>query len=463
MAATGRSDPAARGKAARATAPRSGHAGWEPPAGRRSPVELLLEQSAERVPELVPIRHGRMLASPFAFFRGAAAVMAADLAHTPDSGLPVQLCGDAHLSNFGGFAAPDRELVFDMNDFDETARGPWEWDVKRLAASIAIAGRALGFPAAVRREAVEETVRSYREAMREFAAMRNLEVWYARLDVPGILDRVGDRASREQRSAFKRRIAGARGKDHLRALTKLTERANGATRIVGRPPLMVPVEELFPDAPPDRIAAEMGKLLRQYRRTLPPARRQLLEGYRYVHMARKVVGVGSVGTRAWIVLLVGRDDDDPLFLQVKEAGPSVLERYAGRSATRNHGQRVVEGQKLMQVDGDIFLGWLTTAWDDELPRHYYVRQLWDWKIDADVERLSERRLTVYGTLCAWTLARAHARSGDRVAIASYLGSGKTFERALADFAEAYADQNERDYAALDEAVRAGGVAAERGV
>jgi uncharacterized protein (DUF2252 family) len=454
---------ASRGKAARGRVPRSDHAAWQPSGERRPVVELLLEQAAEREPELVPIRHGRMLASPFAFFRGTAALMAADLAQTPRSGMTVQLCGDAHLSNFGGFAAPDRELVFDINDFDETARGPWEWDVKRLAASIAVAGRELGLTAAERQHAVEAAMRSYREAMREFAALRNLELWYSRLDVARLLSHAGDQVSRRERTAFKRRIAGASAKDHLRALSKLTARVNGQLRIVPRPPRIVPVEELFPATTTEAVETEMRTMLRAYRRSLPVERRHLLEGYRYRHMARRVGGIGSVGTRTWIVLLTGRDDNDPLFLQVKQAGRSVLEPYAGTSTARNHGQRVVQGQRLMQVDGDIFLGWLRADGIDGTPRDHYVRQLWDWKIGAEVELMSPARLTVYGRLCAWTLARAHARTGDRIAIASYLGRGSAFDRAVAGFAEVYADQNERDHAALDDAVRSGRVAAERGV
>jgi uncharacterized protein (DUF2252 family) len=453
----------ARGRAARSQVPRSVHAEWEPSLERRPPEDVLLEQAAVRVAELVPIRHGRMLASPFAFFRGGAALMAADLAATPRSGIQVQLCGDAHLSNFGGFASPDRELVFDINDFDETAPGPWEWDVKRLAASIAIAGRELGLDAVARRGAVEAAVRSYREAMGRFARLRNLELWYARLDVARILSHVGDRVTPGERRAFKRRVAGARAKDHLRAMSKLARTVDGEPRIVSRPPRIVPVEELFPATAAEDVAEQMRNLLRAYRRSLPVDRRHLLEGYRYRHMARRVGGVGSVGTRTWIVLLTGRDGDDPLFLQVKEAGPSVLEGYAGQKWTRNHGQRVVQGQRLMQVDTDIFLGWLRATWADDTARDYYVRQLWDWKLGAEVELMSPARLTVYGTLCGWTLARAHARSGDRVAIAAYLGSGKAFERALAVFAETYADQNERDHAALEEAARSGRVAAARGV
>ena len=454
---------ASRGKATRGRVPRSDHAAWEPASERRSPVELLLEQAAGREPELVPIRHGRMVESPFAFFRGAAALMAADLAQTPQSGITVQLCGDAHLSNFGGFAAPDRELVFDINDFDETARGPWEWDVKRLAASIAIAGSGLGLTAAKRQQAVEAAVRSYREAMREFATLRNLELWYSRLDVTRLLSHAGDAVSRRERTAFERKIAGASVKDHLRALSKLTERVDGQLRIVARPPRIVPVEELFPGATSEAVEAQMRTMLRAYSRSLAPERRHLVESYRYRHMARRVGGIGSVGTRTWIVLLTGRDAGDPLFLQVKQAGRSALAPYTGRSTARNEGRRVVQGQRLMQVDGDIFLGWLRAEGLDGMSRDYYVRQLWDWKLGADVELMSPARLTVYGRLCAWTLARAHARTGDRVAIAAYLGAGSAFDRAVAGFAETYADQNERDHAALDDAVRSGQVAAERGV
>ena len=424
---------------------------------------MVLAQAADREPDLVPIRHGRMLASPFAFFRGAAAIMAADLAETPRSGLTVQLCGDAHLSNFGGFASPDRELVFDINDFDETARGPWEWDIKRLAASVAVAGRDIGLAPAARRDAVEAAARSYREAMRRFATMRNLELWYARLDAARILSHVGDQVSARERRAFERRVAGARAKDHLRAMSKLAQRVDGEVRIVSRPPRIVPVEELFPASASEEIEEQMRSLLRAYRRSLPVERRHLLEGYRYRHMARRVGGVGSVGTRTWIVLLTGRDGDDPLFLQVKEAGPSVLERYTVRDRARNHGQRVVRGQRLMQVDTDIFLGWLRAPATDDTARDYYVRQLWDWKIGPEVELMSPARMTVYGTLCGWTLARAHARSGDRVAIGAYLGSGKAFDRAIGAFAEAYADQNERDHAELEKAASAGRIAAERGV
>ena len=376
-----------------------------------------------------------MLASPFAFFRGAAALMAADLAETPWSGATVQLCGDAHLSNFGGFASPDRELVFDINDFDETARGPWEWDVKRLAASIAIAGRELGLPSVARRDAVEAAVRSYREAMRHFATLRNLELWYARLDVPRILSHVGDRVTAEERAAFKRRVAGARAKDHLRAMSKLAERVDGEPRIISSPPRIVPVEELSGAAAAEDVEDRMRSLLRAYRRSLPIHRRQLLEGYRYRHMARRVGGVGSVGTRTWIVLLTGRDDDDPLFLQVKQAGPSVLEPYTGRDRARNQGQRVVQGQRLMQVDTDIFLGWLRATWADDRARLLRAPALGleaRGRGGADVPGPPDR-LRHALRLDARTSARA--RSGDRIAIARYLGSGKAFDRAIAAFAD----------------------------
>jgi uncharacterized protein (DUF2252 family) len=444
----------ARGKAARSATPRSSHSGWKSSRAPARVEALLREQAEERVPELVPIRHRRMLASPFAFFRGCAALMAGDLADTPRSGFDVQLCGDAHLSNFGGFASPSRELVFDINDFDETVRGPWEWDVKRLAASVAIAGRELGLDGPVRESAVGTAVRSYREAMRRFAAMRNLELWYARLNVARILSHVGDRVSDKERQAFRRRVAGAEAKDHLRAMSKLAALVDGEPRIVSNPPRIVPVEEVFAAAA-EEVEDRMRTLLRSYRQTLPDDRRRLLEGYRYRHMARRVGGVGSVGTRTWIVLLTGRDDDDPLFLQVKQASSSALAPFTGRDKARNHGQRVVQGQRVMQVDSDIFLGWLRATWSDDTPRDYYVRQLWDWKLGAEVESMSPERLAVYSNLCGWTLARAHARSGDRIAIAAYLGSGEAFDRAVTDFAESYAEQNERDFAALDQAVQAG--------
>ena len=373
----------------------------------------------------MPIRHGRMLASPFAFFRGTAALMAADLAQTPQSGITVQLCGDAHLSNFGGFAAPDRELVFDINDFDETARGPWEWDVKRLATSIAIAGRELGLTAAERGQAVEASVRSYREAMREFAALRNLELWYARLDVSRLLSHAGDQVSRRERTAFKRRIAGASAKDHLRAMSKLTARVDGRLRIVARPPRIVPVEELFPAH--DERGGRRRRCARCCARTGAACRSSGATCSRAT-----AIGTwrgGSAGSGAWergpgSSCSPGATTTTRCSSRSSRPGARSLEPYTGRSTARNHGQRVVQGQRLMQVDGDIFLGWLRAEGIDGTPRDYYVRQLWDWKLGAEVELMSPARLTVYGRLCAWTLARAHARTGDRVAIASYLGPGE---------------------------------------
>jgi uncharacterized protein (DUF2252 family) len=452
----------ARGKRARQRAKRSSHAGWDPATDRPSPRHILADQDATRVPELVPIRYGRMLESPFSFFRGAAAVMASDLAETPTSGLEAQLCGDAHLSNFGVFAAPDRRLVFDCNDFDETLPGPFEWDVKRLAASFAIAGRERGFDAAEQRRTTLAAVGAYRKAMREFAAMTDLEVWYARVDTESAVERWGAHASQQDLRRYEKGLSKARHRDSKRALSKLSHKVNGAHRIVNDPPLIVPVEDLAPSAERDRIEPALHELVDEYRRTLQHDRRRLAERYHYVHAARKVVGVGSVGTRAWIVLLVGRDSDDPLFLQAKEAGRSVLEPYTRRSQFAHQGRRVVEGQRLMQAASDIFLGWVTSGEDNET-RHFYVRQLWDGKRSVEVELMDPSDLAVYGQLCGWTLARAHARSGDRIAIGAYLGGGATFDEAVTDFAEAYADQNEHDYAELMRAVEAGEIAVERGV
>jgi uncharacterized protein (DUF2252 family) len=451
---------AALGRAARKAEPRAAHAEWAPPEGRRPVLDIIRGEETGRIEELLPLRHGRMLASPFAFYRAAAAVMAADLAGSPDSGLRTQLCGDAHVSNFGGFASPERAFVFDLNDFDETTAGPWEWDVKRLAASVAIAGRERGFDDAVRERIVRSTVRAYRLAMREFAAMRTLDVWYARIDAAMLLEGARGRVSEKERKAFKRKLQARQDKDHLRALAKLTETVDGRLRIVNRPPLIVPIEELTPLAAGGLDEVAMRRLLAIYKRSLKSDRRRLLDGYEYAHLARKVVGVGSVGTRAWMVLLTGRDERDPLFLQVKEAGPSALEAFTGKDPAANHGQRVVQGQWLMQAASDIFLGWLRTPGIDDVERDFYVRQLWDWKTSVDLESISPERLEVYSELCGWTLARAHARSGDRIAIAAYLGGGDAFDRALATFAETYADCNERDHATLAEAARAGTIAVE---
>src|SRR4051794_4002211 len=447
----------ARGKAARAEVPRRSHAEFDPPSSRPDPVALLEEQAQTRVPDLVPIRYGRMAVSPFTFYRGAALIMASDLAGTPRSGLTVQLCGDAHLSNFGAFGSPERRLLFDINDFDETLPGPWEWDVKRLAASFAVAGRENGLEERDRNAVVVATVTAYRTAMRTFASMRNLDVWYAHLNVDQAIaafSRTGDRKAAKRAQA---NIAKARTRDSMQAFAKLTQLVDGEPRIVSDPPLIVPVDELAAgNGMREALVDDLREILRSYRGTLNNDRRVLLEQFRYADMARKVVGVGSVGTRAWIVLMLGIDGRDPLFLQAKEAEPSVLERFVGKSRYSNQGERIVRGQRLMQAASDIFLGWhRATNTLDGVGRDFYVRQLRDWKGSAIVEGMSPSTLATYGGFCGWTLARAHARSGDRVAIASYLGGGDVFDRALAEFAERYADQNERDYSALQEAVDAG--------
>jgi uncharacterized protein (DUF2252 family) len=437
---------AQRGKAARGVVPRSAHAPWEPAPDRPDPVATLVAQERTRTPQLLAIRHGRMLRSPFAFFRGAAAIMAADLAATPVTGIRVQCCGDAHLANFGAYAAPDRSLVFDLNDFDETLPGPWEWDVKRLAASIAVCARDRGFDGD---GAVRATAATYRQAMRRFAGMRALEVWYTRLDA----ERFASFVDGGEHKRLDRALAKARRKDSLRALAKLTYIADGVPRIVSDPPLVVPIAELLGEAEEARVRARLPGAIRDYARTLQNDRRRLLARYELADAAHKVVGVGSVGMRAWIALLLGRDASDPLFLQLKEAGPSVLEPFAGRSRVRSHGRRVVDGQRLMQAASDSFLGWLTDPADEAGNRRdYYVRQLWDAKGSVPLDELSARQLVTYGEICGWTLARAHARSGDGEAIAGYLGTGESFDRALANFAELYADQNERDHAALAAAV-----------
>jgi len=420
-------------------------------------VEILARQDESRLPELVPIRYQRMLASPFAFFRGAAAVMAADLAQTPAVGLQAQLCGDAHLSNFGIFSAPDRRLVFDCNDFDETCRGPFEWDVKRLAASIAVAGRERGFGKRERRRTILAPVGAYRRSMREFAAMRNLDVWYSRLDVEPAVEALRPQLDDRRLRRLERNLAKARAKDSLRALGKLTRERDGEIRILSNPPLITPLEELTDAADAEE---QLQAVLAAYRETLGSDRQRLVGSYRYVHAARKVVGVGSVGTRAWIVLLLGRDANDPLFLQAKEAQASVLEPYLQEGAPSDHGRRVVEGQRLMQAAGDTFLGWVTARGTDGEERCFYVRQLWDGKGSAEVERMSPPDLAAYGALCGKALARAHARSGDRIGIAAYLGKGDAFDKALARFAEAYADQNERDFERLLAAAADGEIAVE---
>jgi uncharacterized protein (DUF2252 family) len=418
-------------------------------------VQLLEDQARSRVQELVPLRYSRMLVSPFAFFRGAAYLMASDLADTPRTGLTVQLCGDAHLSNFGAYAAPDRRLVFSLTDFDETLPGPFEWDVKRLAASFAVAGRDRGFDAK-EREAVNLAVgESYRLAMQELAQMRRLEVWYTRLDVDDLAPLVTERMKPSQVKQFEKNLAKARAKDSLKAFDKLVEVVDGRPRLIGDPPLIVPLEDLLPDHDRHEIERALRELVRSYGSTLRGDHRQLLEGFRFAEAARKVVGVGSVGTRAWILLMLGNDVADPLFLQAKEAEASVLERFLGTSSHVSHGQRVVEGQRIMQSASDIFLGWITTTGVDGMSRDFYVRQLWDGKGSAIVETMKPSMLDWYARLCGRTLAAAHARSGDPVAIAGYLGASDVFDRSLATFAEEYADQNERDYAALRAAVDSG--------
>jgi hypothetical protein len=437
---------------------------------------VLEEQARTRVAELLPIRYARMIVSPFAFYRGAAAIMAGDLAGTPTSGTAVQLCGDAHLANFGTFDSPERDLVFDVNDFDETLPGPWEWDVKRLAASVCVAGRDRGFKGKQITAAVTGTVAAYREAINAFAAIDNLAVWYAHSDVATLVGQIRSSGIDPVRlGQLEHGLDRARRNTSVHALGKLTETVDGTIRFISQPPLLVPADELL--SPEDRSEAEasLRGLLERYAASLSDDRRRLFESYRFLSMARKVVGVGSVGMRAWVVLLVGRDEHDPLLLQCKEAVASVLEPYAGQSAYSDHGRRVVEGQRLMQAASDIFLGWNPApgagarggagaaragvsgngGGDDD--HDYYVRQLADGKGSVDVNVLLPSGLATYGRLCGWTLARAHARSGDRLEISGYLGKGASFDHAIGEFAERYADQNDRDFKALVEAVHAGRV------
>jgi uncharacterized protein (DUF2252 family) len=451
------------GRAARRRVPRSSHAAWNPPADRADPVALLEEQATTRVPELVPIRHARMMVSPFNFYRGAALLMAADLASMPHSDITVQICGDAHLSNFGVFGTPERTMIFDMNDFDETLPGPWEWDLKRLVASFEVAGRHRGFTAAERDAINRNVVRGYRERMRRAAESRVLEAWYDRLDANQVTEWL--RAEREARRVGEKQlkrteaaIAKARTRDGSRAFSKLVRVIDGELRIAADPPLIVPLEDLRPvgRTREDDIHL-MQDMLLSYQTTLPGTQHPMAE-FTYVHMARKVVGVGSVGTRAWIVLLRGRDDEDPLLLQAKQAEPSVLERFLPPSVYEQHGERVVRGQRLMQAASDLFLGWQRVTGYDGVDRDFYLRQLHDWKGGADVEVMEAPGAKLYARVCGETLARAHARSGDRVAIAAYVGSSDRLDRALAEFAVAYADQNDRDYAAFTDAVASGRLA-----
>ncbi|MGH3250698.1 MAG: DUF2252 domain-containing protein [Trebonia sp.] len=480
-------DRLAQGSDARDRAPLSGHSGWRAAEGRPDPVALLEAQNTTREPDLVPVRHGRMMVSPFTFYRGAAAIMAADLKDTPVAGLNAQLCGDAHLSNFGMFASPERRLMFDLNDFDETLFGPFEYDVKRMAASFSIAGRNNGFSGTDARATALASVTAYREAMAEFAQMSTMDVWYAhfeeeRLDrlIEGAVadatkggkrahKRKGKRRNQKQekvvREAAKRaqkNVAKAHTRDSLQALSKLGEMVDGNYRIVSQPPVVVPARDLAATfgMSPDEVMPGIRDQFRAYRATLQPDRRQLLERFEIVDAARKVVGVGSVGTRAFIVLLQGRDAGDPLFLQIKEATASVLEAYLPKSRYRNHGERVVQGQRLMQGASDIYLGWTKGL---DVKRHFYWRQLRDMKGSAVIELMAPITLTYYARICGWTLARAHARSGDPVAIAAYLGVTDAFDKSITDFCESYADQNERDHRNFVKAIRSGHLAAVEGV
>jgi len=466
-------DRKARGKGARDQTALSGHADWTPAAERPDPVALLEAQNATREQDLVPVRHGRMLVSPFTFYRGAAKIMAADLKDTPRAGLTVQLCGDAHLSNFGVFASPERTLLFDLNDFDETLPGPFEYDVKRMAASFTIAARNNGFTRAQTHDVTLASVRNYRESMAGFAQMRTMDVWYARLPEEEIMSALAaavasqkDKAKRKEAAkgakAAQKFTLKARTRDSLQALSKLAEHVDGNYRIVSQPPIVIPVRELaaFSALSPGEVQHTIHEQFRAYRSTLQDDRRHLLEHFEVIDVARKVVGVGSVGTRAFIVLLQGRDQEDPLFLQVKEATTSVLEDHLPKSRYKQHGERVVQGQRMMQAASDIYLGWTKGV---EANRWLYWRQLRDMKGSLEVETMNPLGLEFYARQCGWTLARAHARSGDAVAIAGYLGKSDTFDRSITDFSERYADQNEEDYRAFTEAVRSGRLAAVEGV
>jgi uncharacterized protein (DUF2252 family) len=458
----------ARGRAARTGTPRLSHGRWEPAPDRPDPIALLEEQAESRVPELVPIRYGRMLVSPFTFYRGAALIMAADLAATPVSGVTVQLCGDAHLSNFGLFGTPERRMLFDINDFDETLPGPWEWDIKRLAASFEIMGRDRGFAPADRRAIVMAGVREYRDRMHQAAGMGSLQAWYEHLEAGMLLKLVRKevrvkRVSKGEGQAARQMVAKARTRDSTRVFAKRADEIDGELRIVADPPLIIPIEDLVtPGSEWENPTPLIKKLLSSYRRTLE-RQHHPLEEFRYVHAAHKVVGVGSVGTRCYIMLLLGRDQNDPLFLQVKEAQASVLERFLGKSAYPHHGERVVAGQRLMQAATDIFLGWQHIKGLDGVTRDYYVRQFHDWKGSADTDAMLVPGASLYSRICGATLARAHARWGDRIAIAAYLGNRDNFDRAMADFSAAYADQNERDYDAFTAAVDSGRLVAHTGL
>ncbi len=445
------------GKDIRTTVPRESHAEWSPPSNRPDPVDLITQQDAGRLAQLVPIRHGRMSVSPFTFYRGAAKVMASDLSSTPVTGLHTQICGDAHLSNFGSFASPERAQVFDINDFDETLPGPWEWDVKRLATSFVLAGRDNGLKDTDTRAAVARSVASYRTVMAESTSMRTLDVWYAQLSLDQI---VAATPSKKARERITRTAAKARGKDNLQAMSKLTEVVDGKVRIKSEPPLLIPLRDLASvvGVDPEAVEQIVEQSLADYRSTLQDNRRRLLDRYELVDVALKVVGVGSVGTRCFIALFLGSDENDPLFLQVKEATASVLEDHLPASEYAMHGQRVVEGQRLMQAASDIFLGW---SGGGTRPQ-YYWRQFRDMKGSADIASMDEKRLATYASICGWTLAHAHARSGDSIAISGYMGTSDAFDTAIADFAFAYADQSTRDYDAFTKAIAAGRIATAEG-
>jgi uncharacterized protein (DUF2252 family) len=440
-----RTESIALGKELRTKVSRSSHEEWKPAPDRPDPIALLEASNQGRIAELVPIRYGRMLASPFAFLRGAAGIMAADLSTTPNTGINVQACGDCHLSNFGGYGTPERNLVFDVNDFDETLPAPWEWDVKRLATSIIVAGRSLKFSDKTSRTAALAAVQSYREHLNEYAQMTALDVWYAHIGVESLLTFTS--RAKEQKK-LKVEVAKARALTPVLALHKLTETANGQIRLIDNPPLV------FHPAPEDPLAAEMMSVFHKYRHTLRDDSRLLLDRFHVVDVAMKIVGVGSLGTRCGVALLV-TGDNDPLFLQIKEAHASVLEPYAGKSSYENHAQRVVAGQHLMQAASDLFLGW--TKGDSG--HDFYLRQLRDMKTSVEIEDMSETDLRGYSHLCGWALARSHARSGDRFMISGYLGQNDTFDRAIANFAVAYADQNDRDYQQLLVSVESGQIKA----
>jgi uncharacterized protein (DUF2252 family) len=453
--------------------PLASHAEVHGQGARADAVTLLAEQAAARLPDLVPIRYGRMLVSPFAFLRGAARVMAADLATTANSGLVVQMCGDAHLANFGLFGSPERRLVFDANDFDETLPGPFEYDVKRLVASLAVAGRDNGYTRKQRKAVVLAAAGRYRTAMAEFATMRDLDVWYSSTDTAQLEQQLLPHLDARRRKRLRKAFEKARTRDSLQAFGRMTESRGGRVRIRPEPPLLVPLRDLVPGLEGDDLEPRFRALIEEYRGSLEPDRQVLLERYHVVDLARKVVGVGSVGTRCWIVLLTGRDDGDPLFLQIKEAGPSVHAEFLGDGLPGdglpgdgrygNQGRRVVTGQRLMQQAGDVFLGWQRTTGIDGVERDFYIRQLHDWKGSLTVDGMPPDGMRLYGEVCGWSLARAHARSGDRIAIAGYLGAGQAFDRALVEYAEGYADVTERDHAALSEAVASGRLVARHGL